>query len=161
MIVWKVWRIADLRDYLIFQNTFFLKNNLYFFYFMITSSLTELIAFANECKKNSQTIAWTNGCFDIIHPGHLQTFAEAKKLADVVIVGLNADASPYFLNKPGRPINNEDFRANMLLGLKNVDCVYIFNRETPIEPIGAILPNFLLKGGDYKAEEIVGYQEVV
>ncbi|PID84002.1 hypothetical protein CSB09_03130 [Candidatus Gracilibacteria bacterium] len=103
-------------------------------------------------QKNRKKVIWTNGCFDIMHPGHMRNFEACKEVADIVIVGLNGDASPYWKTKPGRPINNENFRAKMLTELKNVDFVYIFDDETPEKPVDFLKPDAILKGGDYILE---------
>jgi rfaE bifunctional protein nucleotidyltransferase chain/domain len=127
---------------------------------MIFNSLDNLVSFVSECRKKGKTIAWTNGCFDIIHPGHIETFKYAKQHADIVIVGINGDSSPYFKTKPGRPINNESFRAQMLDAIRHIDAVCFFEGETPYREIAAIKPDLLIKGGDYKTQEIVGYDVV-
>ncbi len=107
-----------------------------------------------KLKSQWKTIVWTNGCFDIIHPGHIQTFKTAKKLGDIVIVWVNGDKSPYRKTKPWRPINDENFRSQMLNAIKYVDFVYIFNDETPVRPVEILKPNIVLKGGDYYIREI-------
>lgn len=108
-------------------------------------------------KKNvGKKIVFTNGCFDILHLGHIEYLNEAKAQGDVLIVGLNSDISIRGLKGPDRPINNEYERKEMLLNLKAVDCVQIFNEQTPEKIIEQIRPNILVKGGDWKPEEILG-----
>lgn len=115
----------------------------------------EIIAVCDEMRPKSR-IVFTNGCFDIIHAGHVQYLSQAKALGDVLIVGLNSDDSVHRLKGPTRPINSEEDRATVLGALKPVDYVVIFDEDTPFELIKAIQPNILVKGGDYKIEDIVG-----
>jgi D-beta-D-heptose 7-phosphate kinase/D-beta-D-heptose 1-phosphate adenosyltransferase len=103
----------------------------------------------------NQKIVFTNGCFDLLHPGHLKVIHAAKSYSDFLIVGVNTDKSVANL-KPGRPIQNEDTRALMLAALAAVDAVILFSEETPIELIKNIKPDIIVKGGDYKPEEVVG-----
>lgn len=105
-------------------------------------------------RGEGKRIVWTNGCFDIMHPGHMRTFAKCRELGDVVVVGLNGDGSPYWKTKPGRPINDETFRSIMLSSLRDVDFVYLFDDETPEEPVRVLRPDIVLKGGDYIQESI-------
>ena len=109
----------------------------------------------------SKTIAFTNGCFDILHPGHIASLSEAARVADILIVGLNSDSSVQGLKGPGRPVNNEESRALLLASLSLVDAVVLFSEPTPLELIKLIMPDFLVKGGDYKIEEIAGAREVL
>lgn len=108
-----------------------------------------------------KTIVFTNGCFDILHAGHIASLTAAANHGDVLIVGLNSDASTRNLKGIGRPINNEQSRALMLAALSMVDAVTIFSEPTPLELITAIMPDILVKGGDYKVEEIAGAKEVI
>jgi rfaE bifunctional protein nucleotidyltransferase chain/domain len=113
-------------------------------------------------KLNSgKKIVFTNGCFDILHLGHVEYLSEAKSLGDILVVGLNSDASVKRLKGSDRPINNEQDRAKMLLSLKAVDCVQIFDEDTPRTIIELISPDILVKGGDWKVEEIVGSDFVI
>lgn len=121
---------------------------------MIYNNLELLAQEIQRQKSLWKSIIWTNWCFDIMHPWHMQTFKKCKELADIVIVWMNWDLSPYWSTKPGRPINNEYFRAEMLDNLKNVDYIYVFNDETPIEPVWILKPNFVLKWWDYIQESI-------
>ena len=108
-----------------------------------------------------KTIAFTNGCFDILHAGHIASLSEAAKQADILIVGLNADSSINGLKGPDRPINKEDARALLLASLLMVDVVILFSEPTPRDLIVAIKPDVLVKGGDYKVEDIAGAKEVI
>lgn len=113
-----------------------------------------------EIKRQNKTIVFTNGCFDIIHPGHIYYLSEAKKLGDYLIVGLNTDSSVKRLKGEERPINTEEDRAIVMDCLKPVDFVVFFDEDTPLKLIKAISPNVLVKGGDYKKNEIVGAEFV-
>lgn len=106
-------------------------------------------------------IGFTNGCFDILHAGHIASLSEAANQADVLIVGVNADASVKGLKGPNRPVNNEDNRALVLAALTMVDGVVIFSEDTPRNLILSIKPDVLIKGGDYKIEDIAGAKEVL
>jgi D-glycero-beta-D-manno-heptose 1-phosphate adenylyltransferase len=110
---------------------------------------------------NSKKIVFTNGCFDILHPGHVDYLAKARDLGDFLIIGLNTDNSVRSLEKaPGRPVNNENARSLVLAGLACVDAVIYFDEPTPFELISYIQPDILVKGGDYTPEKIVGYDVV-
>ncbi len=104
----------------------------------------------------TKKIVFTNGCFDILHPGHVAYLNEAKSLGDTLVVGLNSDESVRRLKGNDRPVNNQDDRTFMLMNLKAVDHVFIFDQDTPYELIKEIMPNILVKGGDWKPEQIVG-----
>ncbi len=119
-------------------------------------SLENISQISTELQKQGKTIVFTNGCFDIIHLGHIYYLSEAKKLGDYLIIGLNTDSSVKKLKGPERPINSEQDRAMVLDALKSVDFVVLFDEDTPLELIREISPNILVKGGDYKADEIVG-----
>ncbi len=112
-------------------------------------------------KITGKTVAFTNGCFDILHPGHLFSIAQAAKEADYLIVGLNSDASIKRLKGQDRPINNTDSRAMIISNLAMVDVVVIFEEDTPYELITQLLPDVLVKGGDYTIDTIVGAKEVI
>jgi D-beta-D-heptose 7-phosphate kinase/D-beta-D-heptose 1-phosphate adenosyltransferase len=112
-------------------------------------------------KVAGKTFAFTNGCFDILHPGHLYSLAETAKEADYLIVGLNSDASVKRLKGPDRPINSTESRAIVLANLVLVDAVIVFEEDTPLELISALLPDVLVKGGDYTIDTIVGAKEVI
>ena len=105
-------------------------------------------------------IVFTNGCFDILHVGHVRYLQEAAQLGDILIIGLNSDASVKRLKGSDRPINNELERAEVLCALGFVDYVAIFDEDTPLELIQKVEPDILVKGGDYKPEEVVGKEFV-
>ena len=107
-------------------------------------------------EESGYSIGFTNGCFDLIHPGHISLLHHAKNECDKLVVGLNSDSSVAKLKGKDRPIQKENARATVLLALKDVDVVIIFNEETPIKLIELIKPDVLIKGGDYKIDEIVG-----
>ena len=112
---------------------------------------------ANNYKDNAQKkIVFTNGCFDILHVGHKRYLQQAATLGDILVVGVNSDASVRRLKGPTRPVNNEQDRAEMLSALGFIDYVVIFDEDTPYELIKKIQPDVLVKGGDYKPEEVVG-----
>ncbi len=99
---------------------------------------------------------FTNGCFDLLHPGHVLYLEEARGLGDLLVVGLNSDASVRRLKGESRPILGQDERATVLAGLRSVDCVTIFDEDTPWELVAAVVPDVLVKGGDWPVEAIVG-----
>ncbi len=119
----------------------------------------ELEKFLLENK--NKKIVFTNGCFDILHRGHVTYLNEAKKLGDLLVLGVNSDASVKRLKGPERPINNESDRSYVLSQLKAVDFTEIFAEDTPLNLILKIKPSVLVKGGDWKIEEIVGGKEVI
>lgn len=106
-------------------------------------------------KEQGKRIVFTNGCFDILHVGHVRYLREAKALGDVLVVGINSDDSVGML-KPGRPVNPQDQRAEVLASLVMVDYVTVFDEETPYDLINLLKPDVLVKGGDWKKEDIVG-----
>ena len=112
---------------------------------------SEVIA---KLKEQGKKVVFTNGCFDILHVGHLRYMNEAKELGDILVVGVNSDDSVRRLKGPTRPINNENDRAEMLCGLKAVDYAVIFTEDTPNNLIGELKPNIHVKGGDYKKEDL-------
>lgn len=112
---------------------------------------------ANKGKR----IVFTNGCFDILHRGHVTYLAEAKKLGDLLVMGVNSDASVKRLKGPERPINNEEDRKYVLSQLKSVDFVEVFEEDTPLNLIKKVSPKVLVKGGDWKIDQIVGAKEVI
>jgi len=115
--------------------------------------LNQVIA---EYRQQNKKIVFTNGCFDLLHIGHVRYLEEAKKLGDILIVGINTDASVQKLKGPTRPIQNENDRAEILAALKSVDHTVLFGEETPLNLIQQIVPQVLVKGGDWKIEQIVG-----
>ena len=112
-------------------------------------------------KVTGKKISFTNGCFDIIHPGHLFSLAQAANEADYLIVGLNSDTSVRKLKGPTRPINTAQSRAIALANLIMVDAVVIFEEETPFALICTLLPDVIVKGGDYTIDQVVGGKEVI
>lgn len=115
---------------------------------------------AKDLKQQGKKIVFTNGCFDILHLGHINYLRESKKLGDILIVGLNSDSSVKKLKGESRPINTQNDRAELLCALKFVDFVCLFSSDTPINLIEKIIPDVLTKGGDYTPEKIVGYDFV-
>jgi len=116
----------------------------------------EIKKIAARLKEQNKKIVFTNGCFDILHKGHVSYLNTAKSFGDVLILGLNSDASVKRLKGENRPINNQEDRAYILSALECVDYVVIFDEDTPYELISKIKPNVLVKGGDYKGKEVVG-----
>ena len=118
-----------------------------------------ILRFGRE-KRNDRRIVFTNGCFDLLHPGHIRGFELARSLGDALIVGLNSDASVRQLKGPGRPVMPERERAEILAALESVDAVVIFDEPTPREVISRLLPDVLVKGSDWPGDQIVGREEV-
>ncbi len=115
----------------------------------------------NLLKTDGKKIVFTNGCFDIIHPGHVDYLAQARDLGDFLVLGLNTDNSVRALNKaPNRPINNQHSRAMVLAALACVDCIVLFDEDTPYNLINCLQPDILVKGNDYEVSKIVGYDIV-
>jgi D-beta-D-heptose 7-phosphate kinase/D-beta-D-heptose 1-phosphate adenosyltransferase len=108
-----------------------------------------------------KTVAFTNGCFDILHQGHIASLSDAAREADFLVVGLNSDASTRRLKGESRPINDQHARATVIASLLMVDAVIFFEEDTPLNLINAIRPDVLVKGGDYTLEQIVGAKEVI
>ena len=115
----------------------------------------------NKIKSEGKKIVFTNGCFDLLHVGHIKYLSQAKDLGDILIIGLNSDKSVKKLKGNNRPINSFEDRAKLLAALKFVDLVIMFEEQTPENLIKEIIPDVLVKGGDYDIEEIVGYQTVI
>ena len=113
-----------------------------------------LVEFLEKERRKGKLIVFTNGCFDILHLGHLRCLEAAKALGDILVVGLNSDASVRRLKGKGRPVHGQNVRAAMLAGLRPVDHVVIFEEDTPVETIRAIKPHVHVKGGDYKPEDL-------
>ncbi len=123
-----------------------------------TSEIVQIVA---DLRTNGKTVAFTNGVFDILHKGHIYSLTAAANEADYLIVGLNADSSVKRLKGDSRPINNNDSRALLLASLVMVDAVILFEEDTPLELIKSILPDVLIKGGDYTVDQIAGAKEVI
>ncbi|MBS1970051.1 MAG: D-glycero-beta-D-manno-heptose 1-phosphate adenylyltransferase [Bdellovibrionales bacterium] len=112
-------------------------------------------------KSQNKKIVFTNGCFDLLHVGHVRYLQEAKKLGDVLVVGVNSDASVRVLKGPTRPVQIEADRAEILAALGAVDYTVIFNEDTPLKLIETVKPDILVKGGDWKIDQIVGSDFVI
>ncbi len=112
--------------------------------------------FRKNIRSDDKKLVFTNGCFDILHKGHISYLKEAKSLGDFLMVAINSDASVRKLKGPNRPVNNENDRAFLVDNLKPVDFVTIFNEDTPYNVISELLPDFLVKGGDWNENQIVG-----
>ena len=123
--------------------------------------LKDNIEIINRIKAERKKIVFTNGCFDLLHVGHVRYLAQAKKLGDFLIIGLNSDSSVKELKGEDRPINSFEDRATLLSAIKPVDLVIMFEEQTPENLIKDIVPDILVKGGDYNIEDIVGYQTVM
>ena len=120
----------------------------------------ELLSERERLRREGKRVVFTNGCFDLLHPGHVRYLKEARALGDVLIVALNSDASVRRLKGEGRPIMNEGERGEVMAALESVDYVTVFDEETPRELIAVLLPDVLVKGGDWPVEQIVGREEV-
>lgn len=118
-------------------------------------TIKELKDISEKLRNQNKKVITTNGVFDILHIGHIRYLKEAKKLGDVLIVGINSDSSVKRIKGPERPLNNEKDRAEALAALKCVDFVTIFNEETPIKILEQIKPNIHVKGGDYNINQII------
>ncbi len=123
--------------------------------------LSELLRRVAQWRITGKTVAFTNGVFDILHEGHIASLSQAASEADYLIVGLNADASVKRLKGESRPVNQQSSRALLLASLVIVDAVVLFEEDTPLELIKAIMPDVLIKGGDYTVEQIAGAKEVI
>jgi D-glycero-beta-D-manno-heptose 1-phosphate adenylyltransferase len=115
---------------------------------------------ARQWRTTGKKIAFTNGVFDIIHPGHIFSLSQAAREADYLVVGVNSDASVKRLKGENRPVNVQDARALILASLIIVDAVVVFEQDTPLELIKTVMPDVLVKGGDYTIDQIVGAKEV-
>ena len=122
--------------------------------------LAVLQAKIERWRASGQKIVFTNGCFDILHVGHVTLLAQAKALGDKLILGLNSDASVKRLKGEQRPINKEQDRATILAALASIDAVVLFEQDTPLQLIEALNPDVLVKGGDYTKDQIAGAQYV-
>ena len=115
----------------------------------------------NLWREEGKSIVFSNGCFDILHRGHVEYLSKAADLGDILIIGLNTDDSVRRLKGPSRPVNDEKARAVLLSALEFVDAVVLFKEDTPYNLIRRVQPDVLVKGKDYKAEDIVGYDIVI
>jgi rfaE bifunctional protein nucleotidyltransferase chain/domain len=123
--------------------------------------LPGLIHQVNRWRLLGKTVAFSNGCFDILHQGHIASLSDAAREADFLVVGLNSDASTKRLKGAGRPVNDQHARSIVLASLLMIDAVTLFDEDTPLDLINAVRPDVLVKGGDYTLEQIVGAKEVM
>jgi rfaE bifunctional protein nucleotidyltransferase chain/domain len=126
----------------------------------VVLTLEEAILRFGREKRDGRRVVFTNGCFDLLHPGHIRALELARALGDALVVGLNSDGSVRQLKGEGRPIISEAERAEILAALESVDAVVIFDELTPRELISRLLPDVLVKGGDWPGDQIVGREEV-
>lgn len=124
-------------------------------------SLAELTPLVNQWKAQGKKIVFTNGVFDLLHAGHVTYLSEAASLGDILIIGLNSDASVQRIKGSERPINNETTRSTLLGAMFFTDAIVSFSEDTPLELIKTIMPDVLVKGGDYTVESIAGAKEVL
>lgn len=124
-------------------------------------TIEEAILLRTELRNDKRKVVFTNGCFDLIHKGHVAYLEEASELGDVLIVGMNSDVSVERLKGKGRPVKGEENRAAVLAGLASVDVVVLFGEDTPQKMIEKLCPDVLVKGGDYTIEKIVGADFVI
>jgi len=122
--------------------------------------IDELMRRREELRRQGLKVVFTNGCFDLLHPGHVRYLADARSLGDALIVALNSDRTVRIIKGAGRPILSEGERVQVVSALNAVDYVIVFDRETPRELISRLLPDVLVKGGDWPVDEIVGREEV-
>jgi rfaE bifunctional protein nucleotidyltransferase chain/domain len=120
------------------------------------TSLPKLVAERGAWRAEGRRVAFTNGCFDVLHPGHIALLEAARREADVLVVGLNSDRSVRKIKGPGRPVIPEAERAETLLALEAVDRVVVYDEATPLDVIRALVPDVLVKGADWRLEAIVG-----
>jgi D-glycero-beta-D-manno-heptose 1-phosphate adenylyltransferase len=123
-------------------------------------SIEKLLQQAFIWRMQSKKIVFTNGVFDIVHKGHIASLTEAASYGDILVVAINADSSVKKIKGPTRPVNDENARALLLASLLQTDAITIFEEETPLELIKQLLPDVLVKGGDYTVEQIAGAKEV-
>lgn len=127
---------------------------------MPTTDLAVLAAERQEWRTGGQAVVFTNGCFDLLHPGHVHLLEAARREGDILVVGLNSDASVQALKGPGRPLIPQSERAELLLSLESVDRVVVYGEPTPLETILTLQPDVLVKGADWAEGQIVGAPEV-
>ena len=124
------------------------------------SSREEAAAAAKDARRAGKKVVFTNGCFDLLHAGHVHCLEMARKSGDLLIVGVNSDESVRRLKGQGRPILPQEERAELLLGMRTVDLVFVFDEETPRDSILNIRPDIIVKGSDWEIEDVVGRSEV-
>jgi rfaE bifunctional protein nucleotidyltransferase chain/domain len=128
--------------------------------------LSEVLSLEDALRRRAaarvlrQTYVFTNGCFDVIHPGHVALLRQARSLGHYLLVGINSDRSVHVLKGAGRPLQDQEARSQVLAALQDVDGVVVFDEDTPLELIRAIEPDVLVKGGDYTPDQVVGREEV-
>lgn len=129
-------------------------------------TITQKIQSLSECRdqvekwrSEQKKIVWTNGVFDLLHPGHIRYLCAACDLGDKLVVGINSDASVYRLKGPGRPVNPQDARLLQMAVLQMTDLVLLFEEDTPLQCILTLRPDVIVKGGDYQPDEVVGGRE--
>lgn len=130
----------------------------------LQSKILSVTALENQLEKwrsENEKIVFTNGCFDLLHLGHVDYLAKARDLGDRLVVGLNSDASIKHIKGSSRPINDKQSRLALLAGMSYVDAVVLFDEDTPINLISAVMPDVLVKGGDYTVKDIVGHEIVL
>jgi rfaE bifunctional protein nucleotidyltransferase chain/domain len=123
-------------------------------------TLEQLVERFGRTQRHGKRVVFTNGCFDLLHPGHIHSFEAARALGDVLIIGLNSDDSVRTLKGATRPVIPQDERAEILAGMECVDAVVIFDELTPQRVVATLLPDVLVKGGDWPGNQIVGREEV-
>lgn len=123
-------------------------------------SMESIAAASASWREDGRIIVFTNGCFDLLHPGHVRYLGQARELGDLLVLGINTDESVSRIKGPGRPILNLDERCEVLLALSSVDVVVPFAQETPLQLIRLVRPHVLVKGGDWPVDQIVGRDEV-
>ncbi len=126
---------------------------------LITPTKAEALFSPDSRRENK--VVFTNGCFDLLHRGHVYYLAKAREMGDVLVIGLNSDRSVTRLKGEGRPVNSQNARAEVLGALGMVDYIIVFEEDTPLNLISLVRPDLLVKGGDYRVDEIVGYEEVI
>jgi D-beta-D-heptose 7-phosphate kinase/D-beta-D-heptose 1-phosphate adenosyltransferase len=126
----------------------------------VTSTRAEIVEQRKGWRAGGKVVVFTNGCFDLLHPGHVALFEAARAQGDILVVGLNSDRSVRSLKGEGRPLVGEDERAETIEALEAVDHVVVYDEETPRETIAALLPDVLVKGADWALDAIVGREEV-
>jgi rfaE bifunctional protein nucleotidyltransferase chain/domain len=124
-------------------------------------SREQLVTLSGSWRAEGKKMVFTNGCFDILHRGHLEILSTSASYGDILVVGMNSDDSVKRLKGPHRPVNDEDFRCRMMAFLAIVDAVCLFDEDTPLQLIQAISPDILVKGGDYNLSQIVGAEYVI
>lgn len=125
-----------------------------------TITLEEASRLFDQPFRKEHSLVFTNGCFDVLHRGHIYYLSRAREMGDLLLIGLNSDASVSRLKGPDRPVNPQEARAEVLGALAFVDYIIVFDEDTPLELISTLEPDVLVKGGDYDVKNIVGYNEV-